>query len=278
MHVLGFAAADGRVGALARDEATGAVSRVALDGPFAWRVHPVRRCVGRFDDVARHLPCPTAEPVSLHRQCPACSGLDDEACVFEPRCLADPAACTCVTTFKGVPHVVYLAFHGTLPKVGLTTRRRLERRLWEQGADAYLVVQECPDRAVARAVEQQVSYVHKVPEHRGHRETLPQLARPVPWPQIEARAAEVRARLAPHYPVAGALHRVQGHPIEQPLASAPRRVPSEGLHRGTWLGAKGNHLVYRPATGGGLAAFKLSDLVGRRIDVGTAAADDADAR
>lgn len=246
-----------------------------LQGPFAWRVHPVRRCVGTFTDDFRHVPCPTAEPVSIHRQCGPCSGLEDAECVFKPRCQDDPAACTCLTTFKDVPHVVYVAFHGTLPKVGMTSRRRLPWRLREQGADAYFVLQACPDRPTARAVEKQVAYVHKVPEHRSHRETLPQLARPVPWTHIEAGAADLQRRLAPHYALEPDLHRIADHPVEQPLPGPPRRVPSQGLHRGTWMGAKGNHLVYaeaprtdRLASGTApLAALKLSDLVGRRIDV-----------
>jgi hypothetical protein len=277
VHVLGARAAAGHVELLVTgtDEPGGEVERLALTGAFAWRIRPVRRCVGTFDDAFRHIPCPTDEPVSVHRQCQPCSGLDDEECVFEPRCQDDPAACTCLATFKGVPHVVYLAFHGTLSKVGMTTRRRLARRLWEQGADAYLVLQDCPDRATARSIEKQVSYVYKVPEHRSHRETLPQLARPVPWPQIEARAAELRMRLESQYPVDRTLHRVAGHPIAQPLPGPPRRVPSEGVHRGTWVGAKGNHLVYREAPrpdrleagSRPVAALKLSDLVGRRVDV-----------
>lgn len=260
--------------ALVRDDDMG-LRRIGLEGPFAWRIHPVRRCVGTFGDDHAHAPCPTDEPVSVHRQCLACSGLDDAECVFEPRCQNDPAACTCLTTFKGVPHVVYIAFHGTLAKVGMTTRRRVERRLWEQGADAYLVLQDCPDRPTARSIEKQVSYVYKIPEHRGHRETLPQLARPVPWPQIEARAAELRLRLEGQYPIERALHRVAGHPIAQPLPGTPRRVPSEGVHRGTWVGGKGNHLVYREtlrpdrleAGSRPFAALKLSDLIGRRVDV-----------
>ncbi len=272
MHVLGFGAEAGRVHVLAVQDGARDVERLALDGTFSWRVRPVRRCVGQFDASFRHVPCPTDEPVSVHRQCGPCSGLDDAACVFEPRCQDDPAACTCLTTFKGVPHAVYLAFHGTLPKVGMTTSRRLGRRLWEQGADAYLVIQQTGDRPSARSIEKQVSYVYRIPEHRAHRETLPQLARPVPWPQIEARAAELRQRLAPQYAIEPVLHRVEGHPIAQPLGATPRRVPSEGLHRGLWVGAKGNHLVYREAPRsdrlqpGALAALKLSDLVGRRVE------------
>ena len=275
MHVLGVHAAAGGVHALAVDDGAQDVRHLHLAGDFAWRVHPVRRCVGQFDASFRHVPCPTDEPVSVHRQCKPCSGLDEPECIFEPRCQDDPAACTCLTTFKGVPHVVYLAFHGTLPKVGMTLKRRVARRLWEQGADAYFVIQETADRPSARSIEKQVSYVYKLPEHRGHRETLPQLARPVPWPQIESRAAELRLRLEGQYDVERGLHKVADHPIAQPLPGTPRRVPAEGLHRGHWLGAKGNHLVYREAPrpdrlqagSRPLAALKLSDLVGRRIDL-----------
>lgn len=272
MHLLGFHAEAGQVQALAVDDGSADVRRIPLSGAFAWRVQQVRRCVGQFDAGFRHAPCPTGEPVSIHRQCAPCSGLDDAECIFEPRCQDDPAACTCLTTFKGVPHAVYLAFHGTLPKVGMTTSRRLRRRLWEQGADAYFVVQQTADRPTARSIEKQVSYVYRIPEHRAHRETLPQLARPVPWPQIESRADELRQRLSAQYEVERGLHRVDDHPIAQPLGATPRRVPSQGLHRGTWLGAKGNHLIYREAPRndrlqpGALAALKLSDLVGRRVE------------
>lgn len=273
MHLLGFHV-DHTVAALVAEDASHQAHAIPLDGAFAWRLSQVRRCVGTFEGLA-HKPCPTAEPVSIHRQCQPCSGLEDFECVFEPRCQDNPAACACLASFKDVPHVVYLAFHGTLPKVGMTSRRRLQRRLFEQGADAYLVLQACPDRPTARSIEKQVSYVHKIPEHRPHRETLAQLARPVPWTSIEARATQFIERLERHYDLERTLHRVEGHALQQPLPGIPRRVPSEGLHRGTWVGAKGNHLVYREAPrpdrleagSAPLAAFKLGDLVGRQITV-----------
>lgn len=251
------------------------VRDVPLVGDFAWTVGPVRRCVGQVDDDLRHVPCPTAEPVAVHRQCGPCSGMDDMECIFEPRCANDPASCSCLATFREVPHAVYLAFHGTLPKVGMTTQRRLPWRLREQGADAYLVIAATRDRPSARAIERQVAYVHKVPEHRSHRETLPQLARPVPWEAIEERARQWRSRLAPHYPDAGDLQRVTGHALRQPVGGVPRRVRSEGRHRGTWLGLKGANLVYAeaprsdriPTSGPALCALKVPDLVGRRVEV-----------
>jgi hypothetical protein len=252
----------------------GPLETIELAGDFSFRAGPVKTCVGNVTGDGEHVPCPTAEPVWRHRQCAACSGLDDPECVFEPRCRADPSSCTCVTTFKGVPHLVYLAFHGTLPKVGLTLERRVENRLREQGADAWFTVQACPDRGTARQVEMAVSYLYGYPEHRSHRETLPQLARPVPWDVIESRAAEARLRLEGSYEVERMLHRIEDHAIAQPVGGVPRRVPTEGLHAGTWLGAKGGHLVYREAPredrlhvgAAPLAALKRGDLIGRKIE------------
>lgn len=252
----------------------GPVESLPLQGDFSFRAGPVKTCVGTYGDDWQHIPCPTAQPVWRHRQCRPCSGLEDPECVFEPRCRSDPASCTCVASFKGVPHLVYLAFHGTLPKVGLTQERRVRDRLREQGADAWFAVQPCPDRGTARQVEMAVSYLYGFPEHRSHRETLPQLARPVPWAAIEARAAEARLRLEGSYDVERVLHRIEDHAIAQPVGGVPRRVPTEGRHAGTWLGAKGTHLVYREAPREGrlpigsapLAALKRGDLVGRTIE------------
>jgi hypothetical protein len=254
----------------------GPVASIPLTGDFAFRAEPVRRCVGRWGDDGAHTPCPTAEPVSRHRQCGPCSGLEDPECVFEPKCRVDPAACSCVATFKGVPHLVYMAFHGTLPKVGMTQAWRVAARLREQGADAWFAVQQCPDRGTARQVETQVSFLYGYPEHRSHLETLPQLARPVPWEVVARRADECRLRLEGNFEVERELHRIEDHPIAQPLGGVPRRVPTQGLHAGTWLGAKGTHLLYREAPREGrlhvgsapLAAIKRNDLVGRRIVLG----------
>ena len=244
-----------------------------LHGAFDVTFAPVRRCVGRFTEDGAHAPCPTAEPVASHRQCLPCSGLDDPECVFEPRCRSDPSSCTCLTTFKGVPHLVYLAFFGTLPKVGLTQAWRVEGRLREQGADAWFKVQDCPDRGTARQVEAQVAFLYGYPEHRSHLETLRQLSRPVPWDVLERRADECRQRLKASFAVEPGLHRITDHPLAQPVDGVPHRVPTVGRHVGTWLGAKGTHLLYREAQRPdrlrvgrpAVAALKRSDLVGRRM-------------
>lgn len=255
---------------------SGDLRSLDLAGTFAWRVSQVRRCVGKFDGERHHVPCPTTEPVGMHRQCAPCSGLEDQECVFEPRCQANPASCACLTTFRDVPHLVYIAFHGTLAKVGMTQERRVENRLREQGADGWLAVARLASRGEARMEERKVSVLFGIPEHRSHRETLPQLARAVPWDAIESRAAQLRLRLEGAYDVERVLHRITDHPITQPLRWAPRRIAGAGVHRGTWIGGKGNHLVYqevpRPdrldlAMTRPLVALKRSDLVGRTIEV-----------
>ena len=281
LHIVGLAEIQGTVQAWAIDESGPSGSRSPaqpsarrLAGAFAWRVAGMRTCVGQLID-GQHAPCPQARMVTQDARCPECSGLESPECVFEPRCMLDPAACTCVASFKGVEHVVYAAFYGTLPKVGMTQAWRVAKRLREQGADAYFTIQGGLDRPTARMTERAVSLLYKVPEHRSHREVLPQLARPVPWDLVERRAAELRLRLEGRYAVECETHRIADHPCAQPLPGPPRRVASHGEHAGTWLGGKGNHLFYREAPRLGrlsvgsapIIGLKRSDLLGRHIEV-----------
>ena len=272
LHLVGYSE-QGGPHLVARDG--DGILDLPLAGTFEWRVSGVRWCVGRWGEEG-HVPCPTNEVVGDQGQCLPCSGLEHPECVFEPLCMNDSAACLCTASFRGVEHVVYLAFHGILPKVGLTQARRVGRRLREQGADAYFVVRSGLDRPGARLLERSIHLLHGVPEHRNHHETLPQMARPVAWPAILERAAAWRNRLAEHAP--GPLVTIEDHPVTQPLPSRPRRVVSWGAHAGTWLGVKGNHLFYREAAplGAGrtlelglerVAAIKCRDLLGRRVEV-----------
>ncbi|HUR61772.1 MAG TPA: DUF2797 domain-containing protein [Candidatus Thermoplasmatota archaeon] len=250
------------------------LTAVPLRGSFAWRIEGMRTCVGRIEQ-GTHKPCPQARMVTQDAQCASCCGLESPECVFEPRCQLDPSACTCVSSFKGVEHLVYAAFYGTLPKVGMTQAWRVERRLREQGADAYFTIQRGLDRPTARQTERAVSLLYRVPENRSHREVLPMLARPVPWDIVERRADELRLRLESSYAVERALHRIEDHPVRQPLPGIPRRAPTHGVHVGTWLGAKGNHVFYREAPRAGrlvvgsapIVGLKRSDLLGRHIVV-----------
>ncbi len=252
-------------------DAPGALLPLPISGPFDWTLGAERTCVGRIEN-GIHLPCPDDTAVTQWAQCGRCSPLASPECVFEPKCKLDPSKCTC--PFGPIPHVVYAAFHGSLPKIGMTQQRRVERRLLEQGADAWFIAAYCPDRASARETERRISRLYRIPEYRAHREVLPQLARPVDWQRIERRADELRRRLEGRFDVDGELHRLTDYPLEQPLSGVPRRRYAVGRHTGTWLGAKGPHLIYRARQGADtldigmgppLVALKLSDLAGRRV-------------
>lgn len=264
-HLVAIAEPDGRLAAGLRGE--NGVEWSELAAEFDWTVSAERVCVGSWDDDG-HKPCPRRESVGDDAVCRACSGLEHPQCIFEPLCQSDPAACSC--PFGPVPHVVYAAFFGTLAKVGMTQRRRVETRLREQGADAWFTIQAVPSRAEARLLERQVSMLFRIPEYRTHREVLPQLARPVPWEKIDARAAELRLRLESRYDVERSVHRVDSR-LAQPLPAVPHRVMPEGRHVGRWLGAKGNHLFYASATRrghlapGAVHALPRNALLGRYI-------------
>lgn len=243
-HVVGYGE-DAGVPLLLLADGFGAAPRpVPLEGTFEWRISGTRTCIGKWAGAA-HLACPTATPTVDDFVCASCSGLEAPDCVFEPRCINDPASCTC--PFGPVPHIVYVAFFGPLAKVGLTQAWRLAARLREQGADAYVAAATCPDRASARLLERRISFRHGIPEFRGAREVLPQLVRPVEWNVIEARAAAVAQHLAPTTGPVGPLVRITDHPVDAPLPGVPRRVATHGEHAGTWLGAKGQNLFYQEA-------------------------------
>ncbi|MES2154940.1 MAG: DUF2797 domain-containing protein [bacterium] len=269
-HVIASGEDDGVPFLLAVPSGGGPPSRVALEGAFAWRVSGPRTCVGRWD-AGHHVPCPGQTAVGAEACCLPCSGLETPDCVFEPRCASDPASCHC--PFGPVPHAVYVAFYGPLAKVGLTQEWRVPLRLREQGADAYFVASRQPDRAAARAAERALSFLYGVPEFRTPREILPQMARPVDWDLVAARAEAMRARLAERGAAPGPVVRVEDHLVSQPLPGAPRRVQPFGRHAGTWLGLKGQNLFY--AAPGRLdvgrqavAAIKLRDLLGRTVTPG----------
>lgn len=196
---------------------------------------------------------------------------DPPDCVFEPRCLRDGVPCDCPIGAR--PHVVYAAFYGTLPKVGMTSARRVATRLREQGADAGFVIARTADRGAARRIEKEVRLLHRIPEWRTHKEKLPQWTRPVPWERIQERSDDLRRRLAQHFDPSTDLIRIE-HPLPV-LPKRPHRMESPGVHRGTVVGAKGAYLVYRPEGIGHrlpvgeqpLLALKHTDLVGRTVQV-----------
>ncbi len=224
-------------------------------GPLDWTVGAEVHCVGRFDRDG-HIPCPTNAPV---QQCADCAPAWMD-CVFEPREHDAP----CVLCDR--EHAVYVAFYGTLPKVGMTSARRLSTRLAEQGADAYFVAQRRPDRAAARATERTIAFLHGLPERRRHREYLGGWGRPLDRQRIEAKAEMWRETLAQRFDVESLQWTDQTLPA---LPSPPHVIAPVGRHQGTWLGAKGRFLCYQTEAPFGKAVHALDrhGLIGRWVTV-----------
>lgn len=268
-HIVGVGESGGSPVLWLSEGGTAPTRPLPLRGSLSLRVGGARTCIGKWEN-GRRVPCPTQALVGDDAQCLPCGGLEHPECVFEPLCQGDASACLCANTFRGVEHLVYCAFYGTLPKVGMTQARRVDARLREQGADLYFVVGRGLDRAAARQLERSISFLYRIPEFRSHREVLPQLARPVPWDLVERRARETQERLEARHDVEEPLHRITDYPVQQPLPGRPRRVAPHGLHAGKWLGGKGNHIFYAEAPRAGqldlglasVAAVKRTDLVG----------------
>ena len=111
-------------------------------------VSDVAICVGKFDEDG-YMPCP--DHVHLQggfAQCPSCAEvwIPVQECLFEPRCNGEECDCR----FCAKEHLVYVAFHGCKPKIGMTGGARLIERGIEQGADAIAPLAVVRGRKAAR--------------------------------------------------------------------------------------------------------------------------------
>ncbi len=246
------------------DSTRKATLEIGLSGNFSWSVSGPKRCIGSFHD--QYRPCPWDAEVQRFQQCSRCAPPDLELeCIFEPRC-KDGSACTC--SFGTVPHVVYVAFYATLPKVGMTTAGRIATRLREQGADGWIVAGHCSDRATARRIEKAIARAHGLPEHRPSKQLLPQIARPIPWDRVQARAEDWAHRLGGD----PTFHAIDDHPIDLPLPAVPEHRGVHGKHTGTWLGAKGRFAIYEADSPLGvgsphLVAVRFQELTGLDLNL-----------
>src|SRR4030067_83679 len=123
-------------------------------------------CIGMWDDEGRYVPCAKQAPVSRFAQCQECSEesfLPHQECVFEPRCDGE----LCDIEFCKREHMLYIAFYDTRMKIGMSSTRRIDKRLIEQGADAYSIIGKHPTRKRAREAEKKISERLRIPKfHR----------------------------------------------------------------------------------------------------------------
>lgn len=246
---------------LGRDLSTNKVSEVEL-GTVGYTVGQSRRCVGRWED-DEYIPCPSAAVLEgSFSQCSACaeeSFIPFQECVFDPKCEGDQ----CDIEFCKREHVLYLAFYGTMVKIGMSSTRRVDRRLVEQGADAYAIIGSYPNRFRAREAEKDISSRMKIPQGIRQQRLLDNFVSPLDLLSIEARLRSLSEDLAESYGLeVEPIRALSGYPIDLPLRATPKLVETPGRHRGKLLGIKGKWLVYES---NGVKALNLSDLPGRRI-------------
>jgi len=209
-------------------------------------------CVGSFE--GGYTACSEQRNVDKFRQCSECAPeeIPRLECIFEPQDCEK-----CEGGFCEETHVVYLAFHGTSPKIGITRKERLRERLIEQGADAYALLLTLDDRKKAREEEKRLSEKLDISQRISSKKKLKGMARRVDRKIIERNYRGVKNRI----PV-GELLFLDDYPIDLPLRAKPRLRPAPGRHEGETVGLKGQFLIYENS---GLQALNLSDLVGRKM-------------
>ncbi|OGS44374.1 MAG: hypothetical protein A3K76_03845 [Euryarchaeota archaeon RBG_13_57_23] len=219
-----------------------------------------KRCIGSWDDDGNFRPCPNRAPVTRFAQCDECSKeffIPDQECLFEPKCHGEK----CDWEFCKREHMLYIAFYDTRMKVGMSSSLRIDRRLIEQGADAYSVIGKFPDRLEARETEKEISKRLRIPQFYRQEVLLNNLARPVDKMGIEGRLEGLKITLGEAFQLKPEpLRWLTRYPIELPLRQVPVLQSSPGRHRGKKVGIKGKWMVYESE---GLRALNLSDLPAR---------------
>jgi hypothetical protein len=159
--------------------------------------------------------------------------------------------------------VVYLAFFGRLVKVGMTSLKRSRKRAIEQGADAYAVIKELPNRLAARNFEKHISSKYGIKQAHSSKEILREMTREVDGDLIKANLTSLMIQMRDELDNIPELRFLDSYPIELPLRRVPVLRASASRHVGKVIGVKGRFLIYEHS---GLYALDLSDLVGRKIN------------
>ncbi len=234
---------------------------------FRFSVGKKRICIGQFTKDGEYRPCPDHAVVDKFAQCPKCSResfLPDQECVFNPKCDGVDPKCGAdesAVEFCRREHVLYVAFYNTSMKIGMSSTRRVEKRLIEQGADAFAILGKAKNRLEVRRLENEMSSRLGIPQALKQDDLLRNFARKVDESGIMERyeklVKDTRGiiQLSPEE-----VRWLDGYPIELPLESVPRLQETFGRHKGRFVGVKGKWAIYES---GGLRALNLSYLPAR---------------
>jgi hypothetical protein len=239
------------------DLRTGKITAIGLE-EIDWRISEERRCVGR-NGPEGYLPCPGKRKVDRFDQCQSCASvwIGHQECIFEPRC--DGTECDSEICRR--KHVVYVAFHGDMVKIGMTSGSRLTERGIEQGADAIAPIIDCGNRKEARAAENQISHLLKARQTVSKKESLRTILRMTDRGSFESRYDAVLAQVSKVLPPKNApLQVLDQYPVSYCDATQLEVSPLGGRHVGEVIAIKGKFLVYRSKNGRELKALQLSNV------------------
>ncbi|MCU0852002.1 MAG: DUF2797 domain-containing protein [Thermoplasmata archaeon] len=243
---------------LCYDTPASEVTELDLDD-IRFSVSDVRQCIGRGEG-DEYIRCGKHSPVDRFSQCPECaeeSFIPFQECIFEPKCDGE----ICDMEFCKREHVLYIAFYDTRMKIGMSSSRRIEQRLIEQGADAFSIIGKYPTRKRAREAEKDISSRLRIPQAHRQEVLLRNLSRQLDVGGIEGRHEALALTLGEAYGLTPEpIEWLEGYPIDLPLRGTPELLRTAGSHRGERVGIKGKWLVFESD---GLKALNLADMPAR---------------
>ncbi|MCI0497636.1 MAG: DUF2797 domain-containing protein [Thermoplasmata archaeon] len=237
------------------DHRSGSLTGLDLD-PVSFTLSHDAMCVGRFEG-PDYAPCPHRQRTGAYGMCAECGAslIRHQECIFEPRCEGE----VCGEGICTAEHVVYIAYFGPSPKVGMSTASRVDTRVLEQGADAFSILATVPNRYRARRLERTVAETLDVRQGFRSEVLLAMLVEDVDRGSVERAHASLTDRLVTTFGVAPSPLRWIGCALPR-LDAVPELVEAPGRHEGGYVGVRGRVLVYDD---GALRALKLRDMEGR---------------
>lgn len=239
----------------------GQLSNLNFEDCLGLSVSKRRLCIGSFVD-DQYIPCPEKMRVKRFAQCKDCSEelISIQECLFEPKCDGD----LCDSPICRREHAIYIAFFGTTPKVGMTLKKRVGRRLVEQGADAYFIIGTQESRKRARDMEKMIAHKLRITERPTSSNVLRSLNIAKKRGHIEELYHGLSKSLTDLDFDPGELQFLEEYPLPEPLDQVPKLTESWGMHSGGLLGIKGKYLIY---SSNRLMAIDLSDLPSRFLSI-----------
>jgi len=216
------------------------------------KVYRGKFCTGSFTE-GGYRPCPDSAVSVKFDQCPKCSFIPNQDCLFDPICDGE----LCDFPFCSKEHAIYLGFFNDLVKVGLTQTERVEKRAVEQGLDAHSVVATVGTRKRARELEHRLSKRLSIYQAPKRDEVIRRMVRGTDMEAIHTAFNRGRRELEKLGLEVGDLTVMEHEPIRGVFYT--RDIV--GVHRGTVKGARGKYLFYSKYVIDGRS------MVGRHVDL-----------